>query len=625
MGNHDHMMALVRRTVFVLLLLLSLSELPAGGGSPVNDQKILYPADAGVINIRAEPYSARGDGATDDTEAIQRAIRDHIKGGILYFPDGVYLVSATLIWQKKDSKGAESWGNFTIQGQSAAGTIIRLKDQTFTDPAKPKAIMFCGFFGSADWFHNYVKNITFDIGRGNPGAVGLQFYSNNTGAVRDVNITSRDGLGLIGLDLGHHDMNGPLLVKNTRIKGFRVGVSTAHSVNSQTFEHLLVEDSAECGFSNDGQSVSIRKLSVVGAPVAVRNRGHGFMVLLESDLTAGRSSNSAAVDSSAPLFLRDLTTKGFAAAVHSTRGHAPDGRSVKEFVSEPVLDLFPSKAKSLRLPIKEAPEPPDDPVEQWVSVLKFHEGGEDFSPAIQAAIDSGATTVYFPYGTYKFGATVEVRGRVRRLVGLNSWFAESTGKQPDSAPRFRVVEGTAPLVTFDNFRAGFGGRVFIEQASNRDLLIRECDGIPCVFRGTGDIFMEDTTASPHGGFLIEGRARLWGRQFNLENFVNEKIPATLDNRGAQVWILGLKTEQGNRLVATRKGGKTEILGGLVYTVTPHEGRPGFIVENADLSLSVLERCFMGRPMNPVVQETLGGQTKALGPNSVIGLYVSGKR
>jgi hypothetical protein len=137
--------------------------------------------------------------------------------------------------------------------------------------------------------------------------------------------------------------------------------------------------------------------------------------------------------------------------------------------------------------------------------------------------------------------------------------------------------------------------------------------------------MEDTTASPHGGFLTAGKLRLWARQFNVENFVNAKISATLDNRGGQVWILGLKTEQGNRLVATRDGGKTEILGGLVYTVTPHEGRPAFIVENADLGLSVLERCFMGKPMNPVVRETLSEETKSLGPNSVIGLYVSGKR
>lgn len=617
-----------RRSLLIVLVVALVPVITGAAAIPrssVSEQKVHYPADAGIINVQADPYLARGDGVTDDTQAIQQAIRDHVNDGILYFPDGTYLVSSTLTWPKRDSKGRESWGNFTIQGESASGTIIRLKDGVFTDPAKPQAIMFCGFFGSADWFHNYVKNVTFDTGRGNPAAIGLQFYSNNTGAVRDVNILSQDGTGAIGLDLGHHDMNGPLLIKNVRVNGFRIGIRTAYSVNSQTFERVLVENSSECGFSNDGQSVSIRKLTVRGAPLAVRNRGNGFMVLLDSELTGRGTEQSAAVESSAPLFVRNLGTKGFARAIRSTRGSAPEGTSVKEFISEPVLSLFPSRASSLRLPIKETPEPPADPLDQWVSVLKFHKGGEDFSPAAQAAIDSGATTVYFPKGTYKIGAPVEVRGRVRRLVGLNSWFAESAGDQPDTSPRFRVVKGEAPLVTFDNFRGGFGERVFIEQASNRDLLIRECEGIPCVFRGAGDIFMEDTTATPHGGFLIDGKLRLWARQFNVENFVNENISATLDNRGAQVWILGLKTEQGNRLVATRYGGKTEVLGGLVYTVTPHEGRPAFLVENSDFGLSVLERCFMGKPMNPVVRETLGQETRSLGPNSVIGLYVSGNR
>lgn len=45
--------------------------------------------------------------------------------------------------------------------------------------------MRCGGFGSADWFHNYVENLTFDVGRDNPGATAIQFYSNNTGAVRN--------------------------------------------------------------------------------------------------------------------------------------------------------------------------------------------------------------------------------------------------------------------------------------------------------------------------------------------------------------------------------------------------------------------------------------------------------
>ncbi|HYG36936.1 MAG TPA: endopolygalacturonase, partial [Clostridia bacterium] len=168
---------------------------------------------------------------------------------------------------------------------------------------------------------------------------------------------------------------------------------------------------------------------------------------------------------------------------------------------------------------------------------------------------------------------------------------------------------------------GFGGRVFVEYAAKRTLVLKESAGIPSRFRGSGDVFMEDTTGSPWGIFVFEGKQRVWARQFNVEAFVNESIPATLDNRGSQIWILGLKTEQGNRLVATRDGGKTEILGGLVYTVTGHEGRPAFLNENSSFSMSLLERCYMGKPMDPVVRETRHGITKDLAQKSAIGLFV----
>ncbi len=587
-----------------------------------NQDNIIFPADAGVVNVKSPPYNARGDGTTDDTRAIQSAIRDHMKGATLYFPDGTYLVSSTLMWSKKDSRGRECWGNFTIQGQSIAGTIIRLKDGTFPNPAQPQAIMWCGGFGSADWFHNYVKNITFDVGRDNPGAVGLQFYSNNTGSVRDVRIVSPDGCGAIGLDLGHRDMNGPLLVKNLFVQGFQVGVQTGHSVNSQVFENLHLRGQGACGFLNNGQSVSIRRVTVEGAPTAVRNVGTGsFMVLLDSSLHGPSDSPLAAIENEAPLFARSVQTSGYRRALETSRGPSPAGTDIDEFVSEPILRLFPSPGRSLNLEVKEAPELPSDPVEDWVNVQRFHQGGEDYSPAIQAAVDSGATTIYFPVGDYKVGRTVVVRGAVRRLVGMNSWFAESAGDIEDAVPRFRIEDGDSPVVIMESFRGGFGGRIFVEYATDRTLILKECEGIPSVFRGSGEVYLEDITASPHGGFLFSGRQKAWARQFNVENFIDDDIAATLDNLGSDLWILGLKTEQGNRLVATREGGRTEILGGLVYTVNSHEGRPAFINEDSSFSMSIRERCFVGTPMDPVVRETRDGVTKDLDQTEIIGLYV----
>jgi hypothetical protein len=47
----------------------------------------------GAANVKAAPYNAKGDGATDDTAAIQRAINENT---IVFLPKGQYCVSKTL-------------------------------------------------------------------------------------------------------------------------------------------------------------------------------------------------------------------------------------------------------------------------------------------------------------------------------------------------------------------------------------------------------------------------------------------------------------------------------------------------------------------------------------------------
>ena len=217
-----------------LILFLALARMASA-------ENIIFPADAGVKNVK--DYGAQGDGLTDDTQAIQKAI-DEVKGipDTLYFPNGTYLVSGGVgIFQGK----AHSRDRFiAYQGQSEAGTVIRLKDNCpgFGDPLKPK-IMFSVYEGegTGDVMRSYVRNLTVDVGRGNRGAVGLRFTSNNSGAMDRVTIRSSDpqGAGKLGLDLTQGQV-GPCLIQRVTVIGFDYGVEVAHTF-SVVLEHLTLQ------------------------------------------------------------------------------------------------------------------------------------------------------------------------------------------------------------------------------------------------------------------------------------------------------------------------------------------------------------------------------------------------
>jgi hypothetical protein len=83
-------------------------------------ESIFFPNDESVLDVR-RAFGAKGDGETDDTEALQKGIEASCRGNeqqskVLYIPNGVYRVSQPLVVTSR----VGPW----VYGESRDGVII---------------------------------------------------------------------------------------------------------------------------------------------------------------------------------------------------------------------------------------------------------------------------------------------------------------------------------------------------------------------------------------------------------------------------------------------------------------------------------------------------------------------
>ncbi len=574
------------------------------GGYPVLNVERTFPSDSGMINVKTA-YGARGDGVTDDTAAIQTAISHNIhgpNGAILYFPAGVYLVSSPLVY--KDA--TQTWSSaLTLQGENEATTIIKLTDRNslYQNTSNTEDVLDLGSqstFGNGggnDGFDNYVFDITVDSGQGNPGAVALDFMGNNYCGLRNVTLRSSDPnhAGSIGLSMLRYAA-GPCLMKNVVVNGFDYGVEAANTEYSVTFENLTLLNQGKYGVYNSGNVLSIRGLASTNHVPAVYNQSSlGLITLLQASLHGGSSSVSAIVNSGT-LYARSVTTSGYLSALTNGKTSIP-GTTLTEYDSGPVQSLFSSTSSSMNLPIEETPQFEDTNLDNWANVIAFGadpKGSSDSSAAIQAAIDSGATTVYLPIGKYMVNHTIFVRGNVRTISGFDSYITPSSttfqaGTNP--TPLFQIEQGTSD-VTLSHLQLGnwgayaYPGIIFVQQNSSRSVALADSAylsigtpgavGYQNTVLGTGSLFVEDVSAGPWNILFPQN---VFARQINPETKTTKIL-----NNGGKLWILGLKTEGSGTNIETDNGGTTELLGGLIY---PAQSVPisqsAFVINNSQVS------------------------------------------
>ena len=102
-----------------------LPEIPNVKALPAIQRPVLNVALPGMLDVTEPPFSAVGDGITDDTEVIQLALDEPNNGNHLYFPEGTYRITDTLVYNHTLSATFHSFGGWIAGAGRDRSIIVR--------------------------------------------------------------------------------------------------------------------------------------------------------------------------------------------------------------------------------------------------------------------------------------------------------------------------------------------------------------------------------------------------------------------------------------------------------------------------------------------------------------------
>lgn len=174
-----------------------------------------------VRNVKSAPYNGKGDGVTNDTNAIQAAI-DGTEGlgGTVYLPAGTWIFSALRV------QGA----NCIIQGAGKDVTILKAITGT--------AVTLVSFGGASEAPHSAIKDLTIDASGASAGSnYALLLYNSSSSEVANIHVINAYNIG-IGF---------------TSCRSLRIHDSVVE--NSRNGQSILTNDSDCSGTTISGCSV----------------------------------------------------------------------------------------------------------------------------------------------------------------------------------------------------------------------------------------------------------------------------------------------------------------------------------------------------------------------------------
>jgi hypothetical protein len=583
----------------------------------------VFPAAAKVIDITKAPYSADRTGTTDVSAILSKAANDIIavpswSPGILYLPNGTYLVKNTFGWRLNASGN----GNGPLLlGQSRTGAVIKLAKGTWPLGTELKGVIQTGA-GVEQNFSKDIRNLTVLVDSNNAGAIGIVYVSTNTGLLSDVNVISADGKGAYGIQSAGNFTgstvggNGPFIIRRTYIKGFQVGLR-ACGTQSSMVSQIRLEGQSKYGIWASCGNLTIDSLTSHDTCIAVEAEAP---VLLTNAVLSGGSPTAYGIRNFVTSsFFRDVKTTGYKFAVSSVGVNRPPLiSSFAEYSPSGCISLFSTATASMNLPARFPPEVTwENDFTKWAFIEDYRTGGRNDAQALQAAIDDPAKTTVCLVGKnkYQLDRAVYVRGAINRIIGTGAEFASTSSTNA----QLIVDDGTAPVVMIQNISCpafSTGNSAQLIKRSSRTLVLESIVDIFHVsVTGGGetyitDVVMEVTVDNPLA------RVYMW------------QWEGTLTVHNGMMRAVGDYHEGGGTNQTSCPGGFTEILGRWEYATTCDSKAGKYLMSignSANVSVAGLWQQSFCNPWSgydELISETRGATTKILYGSAGAGRIVS---
>lgn len=586
--------------------------------SPVTAQYVRIQGYGDNANISIE--DVEGKIALNEIEVYNYKEENIISQATLYMGNSASITEKNMLKNLVDNDINTNWytvgepyHRLSFQGEDKESVRIKLDDNAPFFEGKNIAVIRTRNMldDYNDAFLNNIYDITVDIGSSNPTAIGISWMVCNLGTVRDVNIVSGDGSGYRGLYCD--GWPGPGLAKNIYVEGFDYGIEVRTNKHGMTFENITLKNQNICGFVNKENGVFINNLTSYNEVTAI-NAGTRLTVIKNSNLYKSVKTDTPGITLSGDgeICIQDsYVDDNYLSAVSKGDTILAKSGIIKEYVSK--YSTLSNTAKTmLHLEVEEAPEFEDYDINNIAVVTDYKDNSsDDDTAAIQAAIDSGRETVYFPPGDYIISDTIHVRGNVKRILGCYASTINTRGPVlyavSGENPAFKIEtsHGQAIIIErlmFDNCP------LTIENASSDTLVLRDGDYHSYTNTNTsGKLFIENIICDD----LVINQQKVWARQLNAEGNGYEPLYKVVNN-GGNFWCLGMKTEMCSGAIQTNDGGKTELLGGYIFSNSGTWNMPIIDNNESEVCASLTQYAWNAADFfNIMVRETRNGVVRDL--------------